>query len=213
MCSGRVDLGFIQKAFASGQDGVFIGACRLNECNYVTHGNYDAFGNVLIFKKIMQQYLGLDPERLHIEFMSAADGNILADSVNRFVRQVKAMGPLGQNEGVDQEKLRLGLKAVGRLVPYLRLVERERFRIPVKTREAYEEFYSSREFERLFQELIGDRLAMSQIMLLLARKPMTTGEMAAIVGLNQSEISSYMNSSSRQGLVRYDEAQKRYALA
>ncbi len=213
MCSGRVDLGFIQKAFASGQDGVFIGACRLNECNYVTHGNYDAFGNVLIFKKIMKEELGLDPGRLHIEFMSAADGNILADSVNRFTRQVKELGPLGKSEGLDPEKLSLGLKAVGRLVPYLRLVERERFRIPVKSKQAYEEFFSSPEFDRLFRELIGEKLALSKIMLLLAQEPLSTAEMADIVGLNQSEISAYMNDSSRQGLVRYDQKLKRYALA
>ena len=53
MCSGRVDLEHIVRAFLKGADAVFIGGCRLNECNYITHGNYDALGNVLMFKKIM----------------------------------------------------------------------------------------------------------------------------------------------------------------
>ena len=38
MCSGRVDLEFVLRAFSNGTDGVFIGGCRLNECNYITHG-------------------------------------------------------------------------------------------------------------------------------------------------------------------------------
>ena len=48
MCSGRVDLKFILRAFSNGVDGVFIGGCRLGECNYVTHGNYHALNVALL---------------------------------------------------------------------------------------------------------------------------------------------------------------------
>ena len=54
MCSGRVDLEFVIRAFLKGVDGVFIGGCRLNECNYITHGNYDALNMVLLCRKIME---------------------------------------------------------------------------------------------------------------------------------------------------------------
>ncbi len=50
MCSGRVDLEYVLRAFSKNIDGVFIGGCRLNECNYITHGNYDALSNVYISK-------------------------------------------------------------------------------------------------------------------------------------------------------------------
>ncbi len=73
MCSGRVDLEFILRAFSNGQDGVFIGGCKLDECNYVTHGNYDALANTYITKRILE-HIGLNPERLRIEFMTGADG-------------------------------------------------------------------------------------------------------------------------------------------
>ena len=36
MCSGRVDLEFVLRAFANGIDGVFIGGCWLGECHYIT---------------------------------------------------------------------------------------------------------------------------------------------------------------------------------
>ena len=70
MCSGRVDLEFVIRAFLKGMDGVFIGGCRLNECNYITHGNYDALNMVLLCKKIMA-HIGLNPERLSVKFMSS----------------------------------------------------------------------------------------------------------------------------------------------
>ena len=91
MCSGRVDLEFILRAFSNGQDGVFIGGCRLNECNYITHGNYDALSNVYLCRKIME-HIGLNPERLRIEFMSGADGILLAEVTNDFTQKIKSWG-------------------------------------------------------------------------------------------------------------------------
>ena len=212
MCSGRVDLEFILRAFSNGQDGVFIGGCRLGECNYITHGNYDALSNVHICRKMME-HIGLNPERLRIDFMSGADGNLLAEVTNDFVKTVKELGPLGKSEGIDKKELKFKLEAVRKLVPYMKLVERERLRVPVKSEEAYNKFFESSEVNRLFSELFGDKLAISQIMLLLGENPLSTGEISEKLGLNPSDVSRHMISSSRQGLVRYDETQKCYALA
>jgi coenzyme F420-reducing hydrogenase delta subunit len=211
MCSGRVDLEFVLRAFSNGLDGVFIGGCRLNECNYITHGNYDALSNVLMCKKIMA-HIGLSPERLRIEFMSSGEGILLTEVINDFCGQVEQIGPLGKSEGIDEKELKLKLEAVTKLIPYIKLVERERLRVPTKSAEAYHQFFSSDEVSRLFDELIIDKLAVSQIMLLLQEKPLSTGEISEILGLNPSEVSRHMNSSSRYGLVRYDTDQKRYAL-
>ena len=212
MCSGRVDLEFVLRAFSNGIDGVFIGGCRLNECNYITHGNYDALSNVLLCRKIME-HLGLNPERLSIEFLSSGDGILLAEKINAFCKKVDEIGPLGKSEGIDEKGLKVNLEAVTNLVPYLKLVERERLRVPSKSEKAYKDFFTSDEVNRLINELVIDKLAISQIMLLLREKPLSTGEISEILGLNPSEVSRHMNSSSRHGLVRYDESRKRFALA
>ena len=211
MCSGRVDLEFILRAFSNGADGVFIGGCRLNECNYITHGNYGALSNVLIFRKIME-HIGLNPDRLRIEFMSSGDGLILADVTNDFCKKVEEIGPLGKSEGIEQKILKFNLEAVSKLIPYIKLVEREKLRVPFQSEEEYNNFFASDRVNRLFNELIIDKLAVSQIMLLLKEKPLSTGEMSEMLGLNPSDVSRHMNSSSRHGLVRYDTSQKRYAL-
>jgi len=212
MCSGRVDLEFVLRAFSNGIDGVFIGGCRLNECNYITHGNYDAMCNVLLCRKIME-HIGLNPERLSIEFLSSGEGILLAEKINAYCKKVDEIGPLGKSEGIDEKGLKVNLEAVTNLIPYLKLVERERLRVPVKSEKAYKEFFSSDEANRLINELVLDKLAISQIMLLLREKPLSTGEISEILGLNPSEVSRHMNSSSRHGLVRYDESRKRFALA
>jgi F420-non-reducing hydrogenase iron-sulfur subunit len=212
MCSGRVDLAYVFRAFSKGADGVFLGACHLNECNYITHGNYHALTLVHLCKKIME-YIGLNPERLRIQFMSGAEANLFVESVNDFVKTVKEIGPLGKSEGIDEKGLTLKLETVTKLVPYFRLVERERLRLTFKSEKEFDTFFSSDEFNRLFNELIVDKLAISQITSLLRERPLSTGKLAELLGLTPSEVSRHMNTSSRHGLVRYDESRKCYALA
>jgi coenzyme F420-reducing hydrogenase delta subunit len=204
MCTGRVDLAFVLRAFIKGADGVIIGGCWPGECHYVTEGNYDALGNMYLCKKLLE-HVGIDPERLRLEWIAASEGMRFGEVMNDFSEKLNELGPLGD--------FRVKLEAVNKLVPYLKLVERERLRISEKSEDAYKAFYTSEEANRLFNELIADKLAQSQILTLLEEKPLSTGEISGALNLNPSEVSRHMNNSSRQGLVRYDTKNNRYALA
>jgi Bacterial regulatory protein, arsR family. len=144
--------------------------------------------------------------------MSGAEASLFVESVNEFVKTVKEIGPLGKVEGIDKNALKAKLEAVTQLVPYIRLVERERLRLPFKSEEEYNNFFTSDEFNKLFNELIVDKLAISQITSLLRESPLSAGKISEYLGLSPSEVSRYMNTSSRQGLVRYDEGRKCFAL-
>jgi len=212
MCTGRVDLSFVLRALSKGMDGVFIIGCNLGECNYTTHGNFHALGMALLCKKIMA-HIGIDPERLRVEYMSSGDGIRFAEVMNEFSSKIKHLGPLGKGEGIEKGLLAQKLEAALAITPFIRLLERERLRVPLRTSEEYYKFFASADVNKIFKEFIVDKLAISQIMLLLREKPMPTGEIARRIGLTPSEVSRHMNSSSRQGLVSYDEGQKSYALA
>jgi len=212
MCTGRVDLAFILRALLKGADGVIIGGCWPGECHYVTEGNYDALANMHLCKKLLQ-LIGLSPDRLRLEWIAASEGSRFAEVMSEFAKQLAELGPLGQETEFGREGVALRLKALSRLVPFLKLVEREKLRAPTKTEEAYNEFYNSDRVNMLFNDLIADKLAITQILLILKENPLSTGEISEALGLNPSEVSKYMNSSSRQGLVRYDLEAKRYALA
>ena len=160
MCSGRVDPSHIFRAFSTGQDAVFIGGCHLNDCHYVTNGNYDALGMVYICKKLME-HIGLNPERLRLEWVSAGEGILFANIMNEFGPRIEKLGPLGKGEGIDEQELEFKLEAVTKLIPYIKLVQSERLRVSVRTEEAYKIFFTSEEFNRLFNELISDKLALS----------------------------------------------------
>ncbi len=154
MCSGRVDLSFVLRAFLDGIDGVFIGGCHLNECHYITNGNYHALNMVLLCKKLME-HIGLNPERLRIESLSAGEGIRFAEVMNDFGNTVKKLGPLGKGEGIDKNELKSKLEEVTKLVPYIKLVKKEKLASRLENIEAYNELFTSDEIDRLFREVIS----------------------------------------------------------
>jgi F420-non-reducing hydrogenase iron-sulfur subunit len=151
MCSGRVDPEFVFRAFANGMDGVFIGGCLLNECNYTTNGNYQALNVALLSKKIME-HIGLNPDRLRIEFMSSGEGTVYVDVVNDFVRQIKELGPVGRSEGISEDELASKLAEVRKLIPYIKIVKKEKLQKRLKSEEEYAGYYTGDEIDGLFRE-------------------------------------------------------------
>jgi NADH-quinone oxidoreductase subunit E len=189
-------------------DGVFIGGCHLNECHYITDGNHHAYAMVQICKKLLT-IVGINPGRLRIDQMSAGEGIRFAEIMNDFSKTLRDLGPVSK-EGPGPALLQSRLNAVTKLIPYIRLVERERLRVHCNSAEEYEAYFRREEISGLFQELIGDKLAVSQIMTLLREKPRTTKEISEALGLEPSEVSKHLSNSARQGLTRFDESQRRF---
>ncbi len=152
MCTGRVDLAFIFRAFTNGTDGVFIGGCWPGECHYVTDGNYDALSLMYLCRKLLE-YVGVNPDRLRLEWVSAAEGTRFVEVVDNFSRQLKELGPLGEGEGIDENELKSKLEEVSRLIPYIKLVKREKLALHLDNLEEYNGLYTSDEVDRLLREV------------------------------------------------------------
>jgi F420-non-reducing hydrogenase iron-sulfur subunit len=153
----------------------------------------------------------VNPERLRIEWVSASEGSRFAEVMNDFSKKVRSWDLLARGEGIAGNGLKCKLEAVEILIPYIKLVERERLRVLVKSEQEYNSFFTSDEADRLFKELVADKLEISQIMALLRQRPLSAGEISEILGLNPTEVSRHLNYSARQGLVRFDESRKRFA--
>jgi F420-non-reducing hydrogenase iron-sulfur subunit len=92
MCSGRLDPTFIFKAFAGGADAVLISGCHPGDCHYIDQ-NYKALRRFHLTKRVLTQ-MGLEPGRLKLLWASAAEGAIFAAEINKFVEEVRQLGPL-----------------------------------------------------------------------------------------------------------------------
>ena len=96
MCSGRVDPTFVLMAFALGVDGVFIGGCHPGDCHYM-EGNYKAIRRVELMKRLLLQ-LGIEPERLRLEWVSASEGARFAQVITDFTNTIKELGSLRKTQ-------------------------------------------------------------------------------------------------------------------
>ena len=92
MCSGRVDPLFILRAFENGADGVLVCGCHINDCHYIS-GNLKAEKRVAQTKQLLN-LIGIDPNRLRLEWISAAEGAKFALVVKEFTHYLEQLGPL-----------------------------------------------------------------------------------------------------------------------
>jgi F420-non-reducing hydrogenase iron-sulfur subunit len=91
MCSGRVDPQFVLDALSKGADGVLIGGCHPGDCHY-QEGNYKALRRYTLLKRMLTD-LGIEDERIRLEWISAAEADKLRDVMNEMTEQIKALGP------------------------------------------------------------------------------------------------------------------------
>jgi coenzyme F420-reducing hydrogenase delta subunit len=92
MCSGRVNPMYIINAFQQGADGVLVSGCHPGDCHY-THGNYLARRRVATMKKLLE-FLGIEPDRVKMTWVSAAEGRKYADVVREVTEDIKKLGPM-----------------------------------------------------------------------------------------------------------------------
>jgi coenzyme F420-reducing hydrogenase delta subunit len=101
-CTGRIDFMLLLKAFGQGADGVIVSGCHPGDCHY-TAGNYHARRRWMVFRKLLD-FVGLDVNRIHFAWISAAEGAKWAEFVNSVTEQIRQLGPFE-----DYQKLsRLG---------------------------------------------------------------------------------------------------------
>ncbi len=93
MCSGRVDPQFVVDALSKGADGVLIGGCHPGDCHYV-EGNYKMLRRYDLLKRMLSD-MGIEQDRVRLEWISAAEGEKVKRVVNEMVETVKKLGPLG----------------------------------------------------------------------------------------------------------------------
>ena len=92
MCSGRVDPQFVLDAFARGADGVLIGGCHPGDCHY-QEGNYKTLRRFTLLKRLLVD-MGIEPERVRLEWISASEADKLRAAMNDMVEKIRPLGPL-----------------------------------------------------------------------------------------------------------------------
>lgn len=104
MCSGRIEPSFILKAFQQGADGVLVCGCHPGDCHYQT-GNYRCLRRIKLLEKFIAQ-MGIEKERLRLEWISASEGKQFAELVNKMTLDILNIGPSKIKNSLEVEHLK-----------------------------------------------------------------------------------------------------------
>jgi len=99
MCSGSISPLYIFNAFQKGADGVLVSGCHPGDCHYIK-GNFYARRRIALVKELLE-YIGLEPQRFKMSWVSAAEGKKYTQIIQDFVQELK---PLGSQKKLRREK-------------------------------------------------------------------------------------------------------------
>jgi F420-non-reducing hydrogenase iron-sulfur subunit len=91
MCSGRVNTTHVLNAFRMGADGVLVTGCHIGDCHYI-FGNHWAIKQFDITKEMLRM-VGLETDRVRLEWVSVAEGPRWAALIDEFVSRITELGP------------------------------------------------------------------------------------------------------------------------
>jgi F420-non-reducing hydrogenase iron-sulfur subunit len=91
MCSGSISPLYIFSAFRKGADGVLVSGCHPGDCHYIK-GNYYARRRIAMVNELLE-FIGLEPERFQMSWVSAAEGKKFTEIIADFVETLKPLGP------------------------------------------------------------------------------------------------------------------------
>ena len=98
MCSGRVSPEMVLHAFRAGADGVLVMGCHIGDCHY-TSGNHRTAKRIPLIRDLLS-HVGIDPERLRLAWVTAAEAPRYVEITTEFVQTIRALGPLAQEATV-----------------------------------------------------------------------------------------------------------------
>ncbi len=200
MCSARVDPTIVLEAFIRGLDGVMVLGCHLGDCHYMT-GNYYTERRMKTTKNVLKN-VGLSPERLLVDWVSASEGERFATLVKDFTERIRKLGSLGNETDLEPQQLRTRLVAAKEALTQDRirwLVGRERELVEDKN--VFGEKVSQEEFDQLIFQTIEKEFAKRRILLSMGEDALSVMEIAQIVEASPRKVLRNMVSLERDGLV------------
>lgn len=95
MCSARIDPLYVLEAFRHNADAVLMSGCHIGDCHYIS-ANLMTEARFFALKDYLAA-LGVDPDRLQLAWISAAEGEKWAEAVKSIVDIATKLGPMDKS--------------------------------------------------------------------------------------------------------------------
>lgn len=207
ICVGRIDPVIVLETFARGADGVLVIGCHPPDCHYI-EGNLQAERKIKMLKKLISR-VGLEPERLRLNWAYASEIERFPRIVDDFRNQVTALGPsplAGEEPDKNILACIMAAKAVAGDSRLRTLVGREKKLI--EEGNIYGEKVGQEEFDKVMDDSIDAEYVRSRIHLLVKNKPMSVEGLAKQLGLDPKNVLRHIVVMRRRGVVTVDKIER-----
>ena len=187
MCSTRVDPYIIISIFRKGADGIFIGGCHIGDCHYIS-GNFHTENKIALTKRLLKE-AGFDPQRLHLEWVSASEGERFSKVITDFTNKIKSLGPNPVRQPGDNKKIIENLETAeeAALEFRLRALVGKEYKI-TNEGNVYGDIKTEEEFENMFNLAIKNEFIRYRIIKLTGKQPYSVIELAKELDLPTDKV-------------------------
>ena len=202
MCSGRVDPTLVLEAFIRGIDGVMVLGCHPGDCHYIL-GNYYAEGRMKTLQRFLE-LIGVKPERLLLDWVSASEGERFANLVSDFTKKIVKIGTLSTDISKDEfQKRLLAAKEAFSQHRTRWLINRERELLVEGN--VFGERVDQDDFNKIkFESLVKD-YEKNRILFSIRDKALSVTEIAQTATLTPQEVLRHLIIMEQNGLVMVSE--------
>ncbi len=200
MCSTRISAHIVLELFKEGADGVMVSGCHIGDCHYI-NGNLFTERRVKLAENLLK-LAGVEPERLRLEWVSAAEGEKYSQVVSSFVKKVKELGP---TPVLKNPKLVTRMGAAVEAAKFFRsktLTCKE-----VKLTEkgnVYDEVIDPKEYDLMIERAIEDEYQKSLILTLSNHEARSVIELAKEIGQPTDRILDYIVALRAKNMLALD---------
>lgn len=163
--------------------------------------------------KSIISHIGINPNRLLLEWVSAAEGPRFAQLVTDFTNQLRELGPLDEDAKNNNGNLSLKLKAAKNAVSSEKLrwvaAKQTEFR---KDGNKYGEVFTDQELKRMVDGVVIEEIALQQILLLLEQEKLSVKEISQRLGISSPKIMEQMLGLRRKEIIKIAEIRGRSPL-
>jgi len=205
MCSGRVEPGMVLHLLEIGADGVLITGCHIGDCHYIT-GNLHTKRKYSLLQKLIIK-TGLGPQRVRLEWNSAAEGQRFANLVTEFTEQIRAIGPSPLKKPSLNPDVLLNIRAAKVAADSFRLralVGKEEKMVMIGN--VYGKKLSQDEFTAIMDETVETEFQIHRIYLMLHEGSKSVKQIAQTLGMSPRFILNYIVALRQRGWIDVKEA-------
>ncbi|TET46869.1 hydrogenase iron-sulfur subunit [candidate division TA06 bacterium] len=208
LCTGQLDVRYVLEAFLRGADGVLVVGCKLGECQYFD-GNYQARLKVDATKMMLKR-AGMDPKRLRMEFMSAAEGGKFAETVKDFSKEIGTLGPTPVLDEKKSTQLKNSINALSEAMSRMRLRALVgKWRTVVEKGNVYGDKVDEEDWHEMIEKSIDEELTRNWILILLKEKPRSCLELAGEIGMDPAKALRGLTFLRQKNLIDVQKVEER----